>query len=322
MHGRTFEPEIGLYFYRARYLHPELGRFLQGDPNGYEDSLNMYQAFNQNPVNFVDPMGELIKAEYGKHDVLKTAEFKTGKWWLDYTIVGAFNELRNATALGINLGTNLLGIGGEVQEKVLDVADYGAHELGISNNRGDVKEALEFMLIASGTNPNAVRMGTRNIILKVKKIYKGVKDFIWKFFAKSEKIKLGSASGYIGLDATKNLLPKNIQKLAEANITDKGITVLGSWRARPGKINYIDKAKKLKASYFDVGNAWDDLVKKGIGWEANKHFLDVIADRGDDVLLSIPKTEIRPDSYLARELAHLVNNKGYKWVNQWKLVKK
>jgi len=60
MHGRTFEPEIGLYFYRARYLHPELGRFLQSDPNGYEDSLNMYQAFNQNPVNFVDPFGEEV----------------------------------------------------------------------------------------------------------------------------------------------------------------------------------------------------------------------------------------------------------------------
>ena len=32
-------------------------RFLQTDPMGYEDSLNLYQAFNQNPVNFTDPMG-------------------------------------------------------------------------------------------------------------------------------------------------------------------------------------------------------------------------------------------------------------------------
>jgi RHS repeat-associated protein len=58
MHGRTFEPEIGLYFYRARYLHPGLGRFLQIDLMGYQDSMNLYQAFNQNPVNFVDPFGE------------------------------------------------------------------------------------------------------------------------------------------------------------------------------------------------------------------------------------------------------------------------
>jgi RHS repeat-associated protein len=57
MHGRTYEPEVGLYYFRNRYYHPQLGRFLQQDPNGYEDSLNMYQAFNQNPVNFTDPMG-------------------------------------------------------------------------------------------------------------------------------------------------------------------------------------------------------------------------------------------------------------------------
>jgi len=34
------------------------GRFLQTDPMGYKDSLNLYQAFNNNPVNFTDPMGQ------------------------------------------------------------------------------------------------------------------------------------------------------------------------------------------------------------------------------------------------------------------------
>jgi RHS repeat-associated protein len=55
--GRTYEPESGLYYYRHRYLHPELGRFLQTDPMGYHDSMNMYQAFNNNPANYTDPMG-------------------------------------------------------------------------------------------------------------------------------------------------------------------------------------------------------------------------------------------------------------------------
>jgi hypothetical protein len=34
-----------------------MGRFLQTDPMGYQDSLNLYQAFNMNPANFIDPMG-------------------------------------------------------------------------------------------------------------------------------------------------------------------------------------------------------------------------------------------------------------------------
>ena len=35
--------------------------FLQTDPLGYHDSMNLYQAFNMNGVNFVDPMGEFVR---------------------------------------------------------------------------------------------------------------------------------------------------------------------------------------------------------------------------------------------------------------------
>ena len=80
------------------------------------------------------------------------------------------------------------------------------------------------------------------------------------------------------------------------------------------------RAQSKGASYFDVGNKWDDFVNRGLNWDANKHFLDVITMRRDDVLLSIPKTEIIPGSYLAKEMQYLVGEKGYKWVNQWKLI--
>ncbi|MCP4215586.1 MAG: hypothetical protein GY765_13110, partial [bacterium] len=62
-HGRTYEPEVGLYYYRYRYYLPRIGRFLQPDPMEYKDSMNMYQSFNQNPVNFVDPWGLNSKRE-------------------------------------------------------------------------------------------------------------------------------------------------------------------------------------------------------------------------------------------------------------------
>jgi RHS repeat-associated protein len=57
--GREYDPETGLYFYRARYFDPQIARFLQTDPIGYRDSMNLYQAFKQNPTNFVDPIGLL-----------------------------------------------------------------------------------------------------------------------------------------------------------------------------------------------------------------------------------------------------------------------
>jgi RHS repeat-associated protein len=58
-HGRRYDKETNLYYYRARYYDPTTGRFLQYDPLGYVDSMNLYQAFNMNGVNFLDPMGEL-----------------------------------------------------------------------------------------------------------------------------------------------------------------------------------------------------------------------------------------------------------------------
>src|SRR5882724_6246821 len=55
--GRYLDAETGLYYYRARYYSAKLGRFLQTDPIGTKDDLDLYAYVGNDPLAHTDPTG-------------------------------------------------------------------------------------------------------------------------------------------------------------------------------------------------------------------------------------------------------------------------
>ncbi|HEY7747564.1 MAG TPA: RHS repeat-associated core domain-containing protein [Aestuariivirgaceae bacterium] len=51
-------PKTDLYYYRARYYSPKLGRFLQTDPVGMQDEVGQYVYVRNDPFNRLDPLGD------------------------------------------------------------------------------------------------------------------------------------------------------------------------------------------------------------------------------------------------------------------------
>lgn len=59
--GREYNAETGDYYFRARSMHPMVGRFMQKDPLMYVDGMNDYAYVNNSPIVFIDLLGNRIE---------------------------------------------------------------------------------------------------------------------------------------------------------------------------------------------------------------------------------------------------------------------
>ena len=55
--GREFDPETGIYQYRARYYDQSGGRFISEDPIAFRGGVDFYVYVRNNPTDLIDPTG-------------------------------------------------------------------------------------------------------------------------------------------------------------------------------------------------------------------------------------------------------------------------
>ncbi|ENX05697.1 hypothetical protein F898_02641 [Acinetobacter courvalinii] len=62
--GQQLLAPLNLYYYKARIYSPTLGRFLQTDPIGQKDDMNLYAYVKNNAMNSIDPTGLYQQQHY------------------------------------------------------------------------------------------------------------------------------------------------------------------------------------------------------------------------------------------------------------------
>ena len=152
--------ETDLYFMRARYYNPAMGRFISKDPIGFLGGSHLYGYSDNNPVSNIDPSGHVLETPWdalnvGIGIVSLADNINNGEWgWAALDVVGLIYD-GIATGVpflpgGASTGLRALQTG----NKVVDAVNVGTDFVRATDKAHDYARMAD-------TGPNALEEGTK-----------------------------------------------------------------------------------------------------------------------------------------------------------------
>ncbi|BBJ24476.1 RHS repeat-associated core domain-containing protein [Candidatus Nitrotoga sp. AM1P] len=117
--GRQLDEETGIYFYRARYYDTVNGRFLQRDPLGYGNGMNLYEFVRSNPSNWLDPTGMAVGCPYSFFGTkVATSAFGNDLWNCTKSKLKKTYTHETEVEVSTEIGSELGGKGAKLSSKI------------------------------------------------------------------------------------------------------------------------------------------------------------------------------------------------------------
>jgi len=163
----VMDDDNGLLYMRARYYDPQVGRFINKDPIRYWGGLNLFTYAQNNPINWLDPMGLRIE-------------------WNDY-ILNNLLVVRNL----IRLNQEIINSG--IQDNQFTLSVTGGDRF--RDKCGKIRSVTTYEIVddSSETSPHLIERGARAVDLSVSGISNEVFD---NALGKTEFLPANTQRGY------------------------------------------------------------------------------------------------------------------------------
>jgi RHS repeat-associated protein len=307
--GREYDPETGLYYYRARYYSPSIGIFISQDPLSFAaGDANLTRYVGNMPTMFSDPFGLMVVAEAapvtesglraGSSIVGGTIGFACG--YVEAWYSGNPNPLKKAVeeaVIGVTLG---LTVGGLMKKLPGDLQGIFGAILTVKGLIEPDDPALNALrtacliaeLAAGGAFGNFLHGGDG---LRPPKSLADWMDMLARFTGDETAGHWSPGRGRVPSPISRPIAP------AKRN---SQVTVLGR------NPLFITLSDKLGARRFEIPlRIQNSRMTTEEVWSANRKFLDRTIRRGDRIVLSNSALDAEPGTFFHREINYLVNTR-------------